>query len=85
MHNFTARSQHHSSRCSLPACRTELLKRVDEPRRHLHEQQVAQQKMWRVRPSERGSPEPLQNLVRSCKLKLIHIIMQALENEEEYL
>ena len=61
------------------------MNRVDEPRRQLHEQQVAQQKMRRMHPCERGSPEPLQDLVRSCNLKQIHIIIKALANEKAYL
>ena len=41
--------------------------------------------MRRVLPHERGSPKQLQDSVRNSNLELIHLIMQAVENEHEYL
>ena len=58
---------------------------MDELKSQLQEQQVAQQKMRQVHPCEQGSPKPLQDLVRSCNLEQIHIIMQAFENENDSL
>ena len=54
-------------------------------KRQLQEQQVGQQKTRRMHPRERGSPEQLQDLARSCHLEQINIVMQAFENEPEYL
>ena len=61
------------------------MKLVDALRRQLQEQQVAQQSVRQVQPREHGGPKLLQAPVRSCILEQIHIIMQAVKNEHEYL
>ncbi len=83
LHNFTARSHvHHSLDCSASACRTEVLKAVKDLIRQLQEEQVARRQ---TDPRGRGSPEQLQDLARSCNLEQIHVVMQALEKENEHL
>ena len=67
-----------SSESWASACRTELRERVNE----LEFQQVDQ---WFKCPRGLGSPEELQELGRSCHLEQIYIIVQALDNEHEYL
>ena len=57
---------------------------MGEPRRHLHEQNLRRMHP-RSHTRERSGPGSLQDLVRSCNLKQIGIIMKALETEEEYL
>lgn len=59
-----------------------MLPRVEELISQQYEQQEARR---RVDPYGRGSPEQLQILARSCNMEQIHIIMQALEDEHEYL
>lgn len=64
------------------ACSTKLLESVDELQRQSDEQQMARRMYC---PRGLGSPEQLQDLVRGVTLEQIHIVMQALENEHEYL
>ena len=46
---------------------------------------MAQQKMRRAWLHERGSPKELQDPVRVSNLELIQIILEALDNEHQYL
>ena len=89
VHDFTARTQAHlSSKRPASACRTELLKRVDEVRRQPQEHQGPQQKLlqrWDWHFSEGGGPGQLQEAMHSSNVEVINIIMKAFEDEPGYL
>ena len=93
VHSSTARPQAQPSlKGSASACRTEVVKRVDDVigqlQLFLQQLQRSQQgilKMCLWLPCEEGGPEQLQEAVHASNVEVIRIIMEGLENEHEYL